>query len=362
MENSISNISLALRDARSAEVDAVNSELEGTLPAAFQATLDKYAVVPTANVKIVIVLAYYRSGSTFVGELLSSESRTYFHFEPLHLFTTAGRLRPGRESDAFQLLDEIVRCRMVKVPLYTIWCENHPWFLHLNRFLADACGGGESCFSPRPIGSLCSRAKTQVFKFTRLKASQVAAWIERNKDIAQSIRIVHLVRDPRAIFASRKRLNWCIQDKQCGKAEALCAQMRSDIDGVRELAARMKTRHVYTLFFERLAANPVNETQRLFASLDLDFAPSVLDYLSKHTSGTFRDHMNMFSTRRNSKLVIDRWKRRLSRRSILDIEKTCGDVLEKLGYEILMQHPYSTNVTTPYSINVTTLNSGSKEK
>ncbi|KAH9371384.1 hypothetical protein HPB48_023046 [Haemaphysalis longicornis] len=297
MENSISNISLALRDARSAEADAVNSELEGTLPAAFQATLDKYAVVPTANVKIVIVLAYYRSGSTFVGELLSSGSRTYFHFEPLHLFTTAGRLRPGRESDAFQLLDEIV-----------------------------------------------------------------AAWIERNKDIAQSIRIVHLVRDPRAIFASRKRLNWCIQDKQCGKAEALCAQMRSDIDGVRELAARMKTRHVYTLFFERLAANPVNETQRLFASLDLDFAPSVLDYLSKHTSGTFRDHMNMFSTRRNSKLVIDRWKRRLSRRSIFDIEKTCGDVLQKLGYEILMQHPYSTNVTTPYSINVTTPNGVRKEK
>lgn len=161
-------------DEWSSEHAVVDSTTKATLPAAFQAALDKLPIVPTANVKIVLVLAYYRSGSTFLGELLSSGDRSYFHFEPLHPFTIAGSLRPGREPDAFQLLDELVRCRMVNVPLYTVWLENHPQFLPLNRFLADVCGGGESCFSPGPIGSLCSRAKTQVFKFTRLNARQVS--------------------------------------------------------------------------------------------------------------------------------------------------------------------------------------------
>ncbi|KAH9371383.1 hypothetical protein HPB48_023045 [Haemaphysalis longicornis] len=111
--------------------------------------------------------------------------------------------------------------------------------------------------------------------------------------------------------------------------------MRADLDGVRELAARMKPKRVYTLSFERLAADPLNETQRLFASLDLDFTPSVLEYLRSHTSATINDHKDMFSTKRNSKVVIDSWKRSLSKFRIFYIEKKCGDLLRKLGYELL---------------------------
>ncbi|XP_077554361.1 carbohydrate sulfotransferase 5-like isoform X2 [Haemaphysalis longicornis] len=325
------------------ETGILNSSLEGPLPAAFQRALDTYPVVQAAGLNIVLVVAYYRSGSTFTGELISSADRSFFHFEPLHPFTVSGRIRPGRERDAFDLLDELIRCRMVNVPLYSVWCENHPQFVHLNRFLAEVCDGGESCFSPGHVGALCSRAKTQVFKFTRLHMSQVGAWIGRNHEFAKSIRVVHLVRDPRAIIASRKRIRWCKVDEECGKAEALCAQIRSDIDSFESGIGPIKQIRLHRLYYEHLAADPVNETRRLFSTLGLEYTPSVSQYLKIHTTATLQDLKNKFSTKRKPELVIHSWKQQLSKNEIADIEEKCTDVLLRLGYEFLVRNASKTS-------------------
>ncbi|XP_075538535.1 carbohydrate sulfotransferase 4-like isoform X2 [Dermacentor variabilis] len=311
-------------------VDTSDSTLERLLPAAFKAALERYPVVPTADVKIVVIVAYYRSGSSFVGELLSSAPRTFFHFEPLIPFTVSGSIRRGRQSHAFRLIDELVRCRFE--PLYTVWLENTPYY-KFNHFLADLCEGGESCSSPSHLSALCSRAETQVFKFTRLRVSQVGSWIERNPDIAQSVRVVHLVRDPRAIYSSRRGLRWCTNYKPCDSAAALCDQMRSDLDAFRELTRRLQINRTYQIRFEDLAADPLNETMRVFGSLGLNYAPSVSKYIETHTVAAAAEMRDAHSTKRNSKTVVHMWKTKLSMQKIREIETTCGDVLQRLGYK-----------------------------
>ncbi|XP_050043389.2 carbohydrate sulfotransferase 4-like isoform X2 [Dermacentor andersoni] len=314
-----------------ASVDTSDSSLERLLPAAFKAALERYPVVPAADVKIVVIVAYYRSGSSFVGELLSSAPRTFFHFEPLIPFTVSGSIRQGRQSHAFRLIDELVRCCFE--PLYTVWLENTPYY-KFNHFLADLCEGGESCSSPSHLSALCSRAGTQVFKFTRLRVSQVGSWIERNPDIAQSVRVVHLVRDPRAIYSSRRGLRWCTNYKPCGSVAALCDQMRSDLDAFGELTRRLQINRTYQIRFEDLAANPLNETMRVFGRLGLNYAPSVSKYIETHTAAAAAAEMrNAHSTKRNSKAVVHMWKQKLSMQTIREIETTCGDVLHRLGYK-----------------------------
>ncbi|KAH9371379.1 hypothetical protein HPB48_023041 [Haemaphysalis longicornis] len=150
-----------------------NDPLGGRIPRLFQAALEAYPVLPPGEVNIVFVVSYYRSGSSFVGELLSSGPMTFFHFEPLMIFTVNDRISPGRERYAFDLLDELVMCQMENIPLYMVFFEQRPRYVLLNRFLADVCGAGEACFSHRHVASLCTRAKAQVFKFTRLHISQV---------------------------------------------------------------------------------------------------------------------------------------------------------------------------------------------
>ncbi|XP_070388499.1 carbohydrate sulfotransferase 5-like isoform X2 [Dermacentor albipictus] len=313
-----------------ASADTSDSSLERLLPAAFRAALERYPVVAAADVKIVVIVAYYRSGSSFVGELLSSAPRTFFHFEPLIPFTVSGSIRPGRQSHAFRLIDELLRCRFE--PLYTVWLENNPYY-KFNHFLADLCEDGESCSSPGHLSALCSRAETQVFKFTRLRVSQVASWIERNPDIAQSVRVVHLVRDPRAIYSSRRGIRWCTDYKHCDSAATLCDQMRSDLDAFGELTRRLQINRTYQIRFEDLAADPLNETMRVFVSLGLNYAPSVSKYIQTHTATASAAEMrNDHSTKRNSKAVVHMWKQKLSRVKIREIETTCGDVLQRLGY------------------------------
>ncbi|KAL1474482.1 hypothetical protein MTO96_020665 [Rhipicephalus appendiculatus] len=288
-------------------------------------------IVPIADVKIVLIIAYYRSGSSFFGELMSSTPRTFFHYEPLMLFTVAGGIRPGRQHHAFQLLDALVRCRFE--PLYTAWMESTPYYKH-NHFLADICKGGESCFSPGHLTGLCSRAQTQVFKFTRLRVTQVQSWIQQNPEIAPSVRVIHLVRDPRAMYASRRRLDWCRNDKHCGSAAALCDQVRSDLDAFGELGRHLPSNRIYQMRFEDLAADPLNETRRVFTRLGLDFAPSVFDYVGNHTTATGAKTKDDFSTWRNTKEVADRWRRRLPLGTIRAIETRCSDVILRLGYRL----------------------------
>ncbi|XP_077561669.1 carbohydrate sulfotransferase 1-like isoform X3 [Haemaphysalis longicornis] len=291
------------------ETETWDSSLEGKLPAAFESALKTYSAVAQADVKIVLLVAYYRSGSTFVGELLSSGARTFYHFEPLMPFTN--------------------------VPLYTVWLENHFEYVEKNHFLAEVCEGGQSCTSPAHMAVLCSRAEQQVLKFTRLYVSQVADWIERNPDIAPAVQVVHLVRDPRAVYSSRRGLRWCTDNAACDSAEALCAQMRSDLDSFEELAKRMQPNRTLRLRFEDLAADPENEAPQLFRYLGLNYTTAVSQYVKSHTRATFRDLRNAHSTKRNPHRVAVEWKRKLSNGTIHAIERACSDVLLRLNYELL---------------------------
>ncbi|XP_049511242.1 carbohydrate sulfotransferase 1-like, partial [Dermacentor silvarum] len=314
--------------------DITDTTLEGALPAAFKKALNELYVVPLANVNVVLVAAYYRSGSSFFGELLSTGPRTFFHYEPLQLFSKPGRIRPGRQRDVLRLLDQLVRCRMQNVPLYTAWLESRKSYKH-NLFLVSLCGNTTSCSSPSHVAALCSRAQTQVFKFTRLHIAQVAAWIKRNTDIAHNVRVVHLVRDPRGIYASRSALRWCAKHEECRSFEFLCSQMRKDIEDFRNLTDKLSSSRTVTVRFEDLAGNPYKEAPRLFSHLGLKYGRSVVSYLQNHTVSNKNDVKNPYSTRRNTSAITDHWKSKLSATIIDKVERACGDVMRKLGYKLV---------------------------
>ncbi|XP_077553418.1 carbohydrate sulfotransferase 4-like [Haemaphysalis longicornis] len=308
------------------------------LPTAFQAAIETYPVVPFAEVNIVLVVSYYRSGSTFTGELLSAGPKTFFHFEPLMMFTVSGRLRRSRERYAFRLLDALAMCQMENVPLYMMWFQEKPKYFQYNRFLWDLCGTSEACFSPHHVASLCARAKAQVFKFTRLHISQVSSWIKRQPNLRNRIHIVHLVRDPRAIYASRRGLRWCTDNKECDSAEVLCEQLSSDLDAFEELKQEIGSSRTHRLRFEDLAVDPVNETLRLYQKLGLSHGQSVSEYLNGHTKATAKDMKDAHSTRRNSTTVPEIWKAKLPKQTIASIQKVCNDTLQRLGYTFLQEH------------------------
>uniref|UniRef100_A0A131YIN8 Uncharacterized protein n=1 Tax=Rhipicephalus appendiculatus TaxID=34631 RepID=A0A131YIN8_RHIAP len=307
--------------------------LNETLPATFTAALQAYPVVPTSVVKRILIVTYHQSGVTLLGKLLTHVPRTFFHFEPFALFTQGGRIRPSKERYALELLDELARCRLWKVPLYAISLGGSGGSYKFNRFLADVCQGGDSCSSPSYVSSLCLRAETQAFEVKRLSVSQVSRWIQRNPDIAESVRVIHLVRDPREIYASRRDLDSCRAGDSCFSAKALCSQMRSDLRAFEDLEKQMGRNKICRLRIEDLSSDPVNQTKQLFARLGLDLHPNVLSFLRREDTGIVTKLGKQHHTTSNASTLGDSWKTRLPKNTIREIEEMCADVLLKLDYE-----------------------------
>lgn len=57
--------------------------------------LKLYKIVPPTEVKRILIVSYFRSGSTFLGDILQTPLKTFYHFEPFHI-TRRTRLRFGK--------------------------------------------------------------------------------------------------------------------------------------------------------------------------------------------------------------------------------------------------------------------------
>ena len=54
----------------------------------------------------------------------------------------------------------------------------------------------------------------------------------------QPLQIVYLVRDPRAIYASRQQIGWCKKDPICRDPEILCDGLVQDFNSAVDLQAQ----------------------------------------------------------------------------------------------------------------------------
>lgn len=301
----------------------------------FDRTLAHYPTVPANKVQRVIVVTYFRAGSTFVGDILSSTPRTFYHFEPLHMFSKDARLDGSAASNASGLIGHLLRCDFQRVQHYVRWASDKKFLFRRNHFLWALCGGQHPvCFKPDYVSKVCARAPAQVMKVTRLHMSQVRDWLHSNPDIAGSVKILHLVRDPRGILASRRLLDWCNESKSCAHQDTLCSELRADLDTFEELQ-RTFPNSTYRLRYEDVSLDPKKEALKMFDALGLNYTVYVSNFLKTHTRARKADALDPYSTRRNSSTVAFQWRTKLNYEDIADIQRSCSDVLLRLGYKTI---------------------------
>ncbi|CAL4122358.1 unnamed protein product, partial [Meganyctiphanes norvegica] len=126
-----------------------------------------------------IVITTWRSGSTFIGDILNSHPASYYHYEPLLDFDIV-QVRSG--SDAAQAkhnLRHLLTCNYTDMNHYLNYAPDHPWLLTHNTPLWKYCQTWpEVCLMPEFLSPFCNLFPFQSLKTVRLRLNLTKDFLE----------------------------------------------------------------------------------------------------------------------------------------------------------------------------------------
>lgn len=271
----------------------------------------------------VMLLSYQRCGSSFTGELLSSHPKALYFYEPSMEFLISRNITDTKQS-AFKLLD-IYNCKNDTIELLTrnkIGKQSIRFYFPQWRHLRY------STFKTYNMTEMCLSSKIRVVKTIRYRMDTV---FEILKDSNVNVRVVHLIRDPRAIINSMR--NYKHWESYSQFPEKLCTKIKGDL----ELSSKLPPDRYFRLRYEDLMTNILEISIKLYTFLHIPLHDSLAVFIVSHTKAENFNHdksnANYFSTYKTSDFDPFHWRKTMSSDDIRQIETACRDVMQELGYE-----------------------------
>ncbi|KAK3893229.1 hypothetical protein Pcinc_002915 [Petrolisthes cinctipes] len=148
---------------------------------------------PTTH-HVLLVSSMGRSGSSFLGQILSSVPSAFYYFEPLYM------MRNHLQEDmVWQGLMGLFTCNMSRKFLYA--AVNRKNVLNSNKNLAHCSA---RCLKSGGLVKECRSKKVKAIKSIRTHV----AWVAPLLNALPSLKVIHLVRDPRGTVRSMASLGW----------------------------------------------------------------------------------------------------------------------------------------------------------
>ena len=282
-----------------------------------------------------MLVTTWRSGSTFLGQVLEQHPAVFQHYEPLSHIGIR-QVRSGKDAfQAHQLVHRLLDCRYDGLYEYLNYTRANPQdMLGHNKRVWDACKRGpntNACYNATFLSDSCKMFPIQLVKSVRLRLNLTQLFLNDEKF---NVKVVFLVRDPRAIMSSRySSVSWCSSSPDCSSPEALCNDMQGDL----KVAAAFKKLYPqrFTMVkYEDLATDPEVKIQELMDFLGMEYSEEISKYVKEHTQ---TDLNRPWSTKRKSADRVSLWKKQLPLEEIHNVQNSCESVLKTLDYEIMGQ-------------------------
>ncbi|XP_069975671.1 carbohydrate sulfotransferase 5-like [Penaeus vannamei] len=275
-----------------------------------------------------LVITTWRSGSTFIGDVLQSHPGTYYHYEPLLDFGI-NQVRYGEDAtQALHNLKHLLTCDYSEMEHYLDYGPEHPWLFTHNQVLWSRCQAApDLCWKPEFLSPFCSLFPFQSLKTVRLRLNLTQELLQDKK---LGVQVLLLVRDPRGTMQSRRHRDWCPGEPDCDDPARLCGDLVSDYNTA--LVLRRKFPHSFrAVRYEDLSFDAYNMTKELFDFFHLSYHPRVQSFLDTHTKQTIG---GVSSTFRDSKTAPIHWKTDLEWAEVERIQKACHKALKLWGYNV----------------------------
>ncbi|KAF7994922.1 hypothetical protein HCN44_004394 [Aphidius gifuensis] len=281
-----------------------------------------------------IILATWRSGSTFLGDVLQAHPANFYHYEPLLDFGITQVRGSPMSHRAIKNINALFNCQYHKLESYLYFGRTHPWVFNHNTQLWRQCQSHKRiCWNSDFVTKFCRLFPFQSMKLVRLRL-KVAEFLLKQKKLG--VRMVLLVRDPRGLLQSRKHRDWCPKSPDCSEPARVCADLVSDY----EAAVNYKKKYPNNFMvvrYEDFSLDPYTNTENLYKFYGLDLHKKVKYFLDTHTS---RDFGGVSSTFRNSKTAPFHWRNDLAFEEVEEIQSVCSNAMRLWGYQLALNHTH----------------------
>ncbi|XP_047491512.1 carbohydrate sulfotransferase 3-like isoform X2 [Penaeus chinensis] len=197
---------------------------------------------------VLLLSSVGRSGSSFLGEVLASQGRNIYFYEPV-------RAMPEEERvDSALVLAELRRY---------FHCELREGFLDLVKEPYKAArhpatkGKAQGQVSTEEVQRLCRKEPLRIIKTIRTRLQ----WAQELLDDAElNLKVIHLVRDPRGSTVSMAALDW-----KKG-VEETCKAIQQDLQLKEEMERKYPDRYFFVKY-EEYCLDPYSKTRQILRFL-----------------------------------------------------------------------------------------------
>ncbi|KAM7408661.1 hypothetical protein PAMA_002401 [Pampus argenteus] len=320
--------------------------------------------------KHILLLASTRTGSSFVGEFFNQHGENMFYlFEPLwhveRMLTTATEANNGTVLAGIyrDVLQGLFLCDFSPLEKFI----SPPPQDHITPALFRRESSLSLCEDP-----VCSPVIKDVFERTRrcgplnftlasesclskqhhaiktVRVRQLDTLQPLVEDPRLDVRIIQLVRDPRAILASRmvafssKYQTWkaWAQDGQVPEDDEEVKRLKGNCDQIRMsaevgLSQPRWLRSRYMLVrYEDIARYPMQKAEEMYRFTGIPFSPQAREWILRNTQTT-QEASGIYSTQKNSSEQAEKWRFSIPFTLAQVVQRVCGPTMKLFGYRFV---------------------------
>lgn len=345
-----------------------------------------------ARRQLVYVFTTWRSGSSFFGELFNQNPEVFFLYEPVwHVWQ---KLYPGDavslQGAARDMLSSLYRCDLSVFQLYSTAGAGKN-LTTLGIF--GAATNKVICSSPlcpayrkEVVGMVddrvckkcppqrlsrfqeeCHKYRTLVIKGVRVFDLAILAPLMRDPTL--DLKVIHLVRDPRAVASSRiKSRHGLIRESlqvvrsrdprihrmpfldaghklggkkeggggsdyhALGAMEVICSSMAKTLQTALHPPDWLQGNYM-AVRYEDLVVEPIKTLRQVYGFVNLAVSPEMEKFTLNMTSGPGYSSKPFVVSARNATQALSAWRTALSYQQIKQVEEYCHQPMALLGYE-----------------------------
>ncbi|XP_043293576.1 carbohydrate sulfotransferase 4 isoform X2 [Cervus canadensis] len=181
------------------------------------------------------------------------------------------------------------------------------------------------------------------------------------RDPSLNLHIVHLVRDPRAVFRSREhttnelkidshivmgqhRQKLKKEDQPYYAMQVICQSQLEIFKAVQSLPKALRQRYLLVRY-EDLVRDPLAQTARMYEYVGLKFLPRLQTWVHNITRGKGMGKHAFHTNARNALNVSQAWRWSLPYQKVFRLQKVCRNTMNLLGYHLVTSDQEQKNLS-----------------